>query len=188
MRSVIFFLLLILFSCTSLERRPNYLISYRENILTEKCESAQDQIPLEKDATQFFRFYSGSFGYLAYVSTLPVTVGLDLLLAARCKYGCPGDRRPFIEELFPTSTYTYEAFKDLRCPDTSYYIQKFMEISECYEKRGTKADLQKSLSQLKYLEDDYESGPSCIKIRDAQAVKKSIERVNRKLKVDLKEN
>ena len=171
-----------LFSCRSLENRSNYLISYRASILGGKCESAQDQVPLEKDETQFFRFYSGSVGYLAYVSTLPVTVGLDLLLIGRCRFGCPGNTQPFMEYLFPTSSYTYETFKDMRCPDTSYYIQKFLEISECYEKRATISSLEKSLAQLKYLEEDYNSGPSCIKIRDIQSVKSAMSRVEEKLK------
>ena len=181
-----FFVLLSFFalvSCRTLEYRPNYLIDYRESILVGKCEEAQNQIPLEKDETQFFRFYSGSVGYLAYVSTLPVTVGLDLLLLGRCRYICNEQGKPIIEFIFPTSSYTYENFKDMRCPDTSYYVQKFLEISECYEKRATRSDLEKSLSQLKYVEDDYNSGPSCIKIRDVQVVKRSRERVKGKLKV-----
>lgn len=178
------FLVLLLTSCSVSQIKHDYALSYREKIAAGNCERAQDAIPLEKDDTQFFRFYQGSIGYLAYVSSLPITVGLDMILLGRCnKYGCPDDRenKPVLEFLFPTTTYTYESSKDMRCPDTNYYIQKFLEIAECYEKRNTRASLETSMSQLTYIVDDFSNGPSCIRVRDAQVVSESKRRIEKKL-------
>lgn len=110
-------------------------------------------------------------------------------MLGRCRYGCPdngyGARlltwQQSVEMLFPNSVNTYEATKDMRCPDTSYYMLKFLEISECYEKRGDKESLKKSYDQLKYVDDDYENGLSCVRVRDAKVIKDSLERVKKKL-------
>lgn len=146
--------------------------------MSGECEKAQNTIPLEKDDTQFLRFYQGSIGYLAYVSLLPVTVGLDFALMGRCKYGCPHEENEaFMETLFPTSSYTYESTKGMRCPDTSYYVNKFVEIAECYERRNNKEALTESLNQITYLDEQYENGPTCINIRDAQIIKETKKRL-----------
>lgn len=143
---------------------------------------AQEQIPLEKDDTQFLRIYQGSIGNLAYISTVPITVSMDFMILGRCEYSCPeADYKPFIEVLFPTSTYTYEYTKDMRCPDTSYYIQKFLEVSACYENRADRESMQRAFSQLKYLDDQFEEGPTCIQHRDAQVIKSIRKRVGDKL-------
>ena len=175
--------LTLLFSCASLRNFHPYVSEYRENIVAGNCERAQNHIPLEKDYTQFFRFYQGSMGYIAYVSTLPVTVGIDLLLLGRCKFGCPTEsEKSVLEALFPTSSYTYEYSKDLRCPDTSYYIQKFLEVAECYEKKADIESLKKSLNQLEYLSNEFESGPTCTKFRDFQVIKDAKKRVEKKIR------
>lgn len=182
MKIAVLLLFGIMVSCSS---KPNklYTTSYRQSIVEGECEYAQNNVPLEKDDTQFLRIYQGTIGYVAYVSTLPVTVGLDFILMGRCRYGCPNETKnmTYFEMLFPTSVYTYESTKDIRCPDTSYYVQKFLEISECFEKRADKVSLQKSLDQLDYLVNEFENGPTCIRIRDADVAKKSRERVIQKI-------
>lgn len=174
--------ILLLSSCSVSRIKHDYALSYRDKIAAGNYEGAHDAIPLEKDDTQFFRFYQGSIGYLAYVSSLPISVGMDMLLWGRCQYGCRYEEsKPVLELLFPTTTYTYETSKDMPCPDTNYYVQKFLEIAECYEKRNTKASLETSMSQVTYLVDDFSNGPSCIRVRDAQVVNESKKRIEKKL-------
>jgi hypothetical protein len=147
-----------------------------------KCEEAQEKIPLEKSNTQFLRFYQGSIGYMATISVMPATMVLDFILMGRCRYSCSENQNEsFLVNLFPTTTFTYEHTKDMRCPDNSYYIQKFIEVAECYEKRGDKISLEKALSQLNFLEEEYNSSFTCIQIRDGQIIKLIKERINKKM-------
>lgn len=182
MRFILILCLTVITSCSSFSQKPSYAIKYRQNIKNGECEKAQETIPLEKDDTQFLRFYQGSIGYLAYISLLPVTVGLDFVLMGRCQYGCryQPDKK-FLEFLFPTSTYTYESTKGMRCPDTSYYVNKILEIAECYEKRNIQVALIESLNQISYLDHEYENGPTCISVRDAQVIKETKERLTKQL-------
>lgn len=179
------FIPLILFnSCASLKSYGDYGMSYQKHITAGKCEAAQEQIPLEKDETKYLQFYQGALGYLAYVSTIPVTVGFDLIVLGRCRYICPEQgTKPELEIIFPASTYTYEHTKDMRCPDTSYYAQKLLEISKCYESREDEASLQKARDQLRFIEESYESlGPSCLKLRDYKSIVAIRVRIDEKIK------
>ncbi|MBO9666890.1 MAG: hypothetical protein J7501_08760 [Bdellovibrio sp.] len=81
------------------------------------------------------------------------------------------------------SAYTYEATKDMRCPDMSYYVQKFINVSECYERRADNDSLKKSREMLEMLRVRYESGPTCIRSRDYQVIKKYQELINKKLEI-----
>ncbi len=173
-----------LIGCSSIHdsSRTYYPNKFRENIAAANCEAAESQIPLEKDSTQFVRIYQGTIGYMAYASTVPFTVGVDLLLMGRCRFGCPSEEREkeFLELLFPTSTYTYEYTKGMRCPDTSYYAQKFLEVADCYERRGDEHSLKTVHQQLKFTEESFESGPSCMTVRDYQTIVVMRKRIEKK--------
>ena len=180
---LIFFGLLFCFSCASLNEKNTLNINYRNYLSENKCEMAADEIPLEKDNAQYLRLYQGTLGYLAYFYSLPLTIGFDFLLMFRCKYGCPAEdkNKTVIEYVFPTTTYTYEQSKDMRCPDTSYYAQKFLEISDCYGRLGDKKSLKFAIDQIRFIEASYNSGPSCLKIRDFQAIRATRERLENQL-------
>lgn len=179
-----FLLILLLWpSCSSLKGSGHYKIEFRENLAANKCEEAQNQVPLEKNDTGFLRFYQGTIGNAAYVSTVPITLGMDFLLMFRCQYVCPeANRKPFLEVLFPTSMLTYESSKDMRCPDTSYYVEKVLEIAECYARRGDALSLKIAVDQLNFVVHEYNrSGPSCLKIRDYEAVVATLDRLTNSL-------
>lgn len=162
----------IISSCVSKTRVNSYVEKYEKSLDKKECEIAESQIPLEKDETKYIRLYQGAVGFVGYLGSVPLTVGLDLLLLGRCRYTCIRREEEFLETIFPTSTYTYENTKDLRCPDTSYYVLKVIEISKCYESRGDKKSLEYAISQLNLIEDSYKSyGLSCLKLRDFNLIK-----------------
>lgn len=174
--------------CVSMKQeQSNFPLEYRDNIANGRCEAAQARIPLEKNDSEFMRLYQTTLGYAVYISTLPVTVGLDALLMQRCRVGC--HNLPINEALFPLSSRSYEYTKGLRCPDTSYYVQKYLEIVECYERRGDIASLEVAIDRLNYIKTEYNSGPSCLALRDYRVVDSSLDRVNEKLTfLNLKSN
>ncbi len=156
-----FLLLFILYSCSSVNEDHSFAKKYQEAIFENDCETAQNNIPLEKDDTKYMRFYQGSMGYLVSIPMLSVTSLLDMMLMGRCQYGCPSTEqdKDMLEFLFPTTSWTYETTKELRCPDNSYYVNKFIEVAKCYEKRGDIDSLKTAQGQLSYLNEKYESGP-----------------------------
>ena len=174
---------LLLFGCASFHTNKKYAKEYRDSIQNKDCEKAQEIIPLEKDDTKYIRFYKTTLGYTASLSILPTTMILDLLLLGRCRYGCPQEdkQKELIEILFPTTTFSYEHTKDLRCPENSYYLQKFIEVVECYEKRDDLKSLEKSFSQISYLSKTYHSPATCIQVRDGQVIDHLQERIAKKL-------
>jgi len=175
--------LLLLPSCASLNSSSYYAIEFKENLAANKCEAAQNQVPLEKNDTEFLRFYQGAIGNAAYISTVPVTLGMDFLLMFRCRYVCPeANRKPLLEVLFPTSMFNYESSKNMRCPDTSYYVGKVLEIAECYGRRGDSLSLKIAVDQLNFVVHEYNrGGPSCLKIRDYEAVVATLDRLSNSL-------
>jgi len=163
--------------------RNEHANSYRGHISEGKCEKAQETIPLEKSNNKFMRYYKGAMGYLTTIPLIAVTVPVDLILMLRCRYGCPKaeKRKKILEFMFPTTSWTYETSKPQRCPDNSYYINKFLEIASCYENRGDKNSLAIAYDQLDNLSQSYDSTFTCIQIRDGQVIKEQRFRVLLKL-------
>ncbi len=54
--------------------------------------------------------------------------------------------------------YAYENTKDMRCPDNSYYVQKFIEVAESYNSAFT-----------------------CVQAREGQIIKAAKERIKKKI-------
>ncbi|QDK37953.1 hypothetical protein [Bdellovibrio sp. NC01] len=169
---------LFLLSCISEEKKSSVDL-FTTQIQENKCEEAEARIPLETDQNQFISLSKKSFGYVVYGATVPVTVGLDVLLAIPCV-----NLSGFCKKGDPifVSPVVYEKTKDLRCPDTRYYVNKVMELSSCYEKRGDRGSLLKSLDLVNAIVERYDDGPTCVSDRDAESAKKLQLRVHGKMR------
>ena len=179
-RSFFILLTVALSSCSTVDKQRQYSLDYERYIQAGQCKDAQEVIPLEKDDSNVLRFYQGSIGYISSVGVLSASVLLDLILLGRCRYGCSDRDKEILDILFPTTTWTYEATKDMRCPDNSYYIRKLLEVARCYEDQNSVYSLAQAHEQLQQLLERYDDGPTCIQNRDAQVIKMSIARVNHK--------
>lgn len=178
------FVLVLFVSCANVIKNSPNALKFRDHIYKGECKEAQDRIPLEKSETGLLRFYQGSLGYLASTSMVPITLTLDMILLGRCQYGgCKMPEDGTIHgQLFPSTTWTYEATKNIRCPDTSYYVQKFLEIAECYEKKEDIFSLNQSLAILGELKKNYEDYFTCIQSRDGILIESAHKRVTGKMK------
>lgn len=174
-------ILLILISCSSPKKATNYHVKFRKLIKEQQCSSAQKVIPLEKDETKALRFYKGTIGYVGSLSVMGATVMLDVILMMRCRYGCNERDRTFLETLFPTTSFTYEHTKDMRCPDNSYYVNKLIEVAECYERKDTFKDDEEALSLLRFLRKQSETSATCVKKSDRKVVLSNIWRIEEKI-------
>ena len=182
MKNLIYiFIFLLIISCRSIYKPRGHALDYRRAISYGHCEDAQKTIPFEKDNKNVMTFYQGSIGYLVSATFLPVTVALDIILISRCRYGCNDKELKTMDILFPTSTWTYESTKDFRCPDNSYYVQKFLEISSCYSSRNKKEDLKQAKAILDYLNDSFDSPMTCISRRDGAVIKDQLKTVNERI-------
>ncbi len=178
----IIILLLLFASCSSVHESRSHAKAYAQAIYQNQCEEAQNAIPLEKDNSQFIRFYQGTMGYMISIPMIAVMPLVDFYSMGRCQYGgCTSRDKSLGELLFPTTNWTYEATKDLRCPDHTYYLHKFVEVASCYEKRNDEASLIIAYSQLSSLNKAYDIGFTCTQNRDAQVIKEQLSRVKEKL-------
>ncbi|WP_142696471.1 hypothetical protein [Bdellovibrio sp. NC01] len=160
-------------------------ISYQDQISWGNCELAEEKMLQEKEETKYLSFYQNTIGQLGYVCSLPITLTLDAAFIIGCPkgaIGCVDPKKPFMQNMFPYSYQSYEVLKDVRCPDTDYYVQKSLAVAQCYEKRTDEASLKKSLALLDSILINYNSYvPTCIRDRDAIVVKDAHDRVMSKI-------
>jgi hypothetical protein len=171
------------FSCAAIDKRNSHAIGYRDHLVAGRCEAAGESFRRDRISFNDYRFFQSAVGHVAYLGTVPVTLYLDVFAMQRCRYGCLSETsfKGLLETLFSFSTNSYEAMKELRCPDTSYYILQHLEVAECFERRGDLASLEESLKSLQNLEQFYSGPVSCLRVKDLQVIQRAILRLKMKL-------
>jgi hypothetical protein len=169
-----FLIILIHISCTSSSEQMDYKNMYELAISNGQCSIAQQTIPLEQNQREKFALIESSGAYVITVGASAVTSIFDLLIMGRCQYGmCNDEESSALKALFPATYKLWEVSDDHRCPNNSYYINKFIDTAECYLNRGTEKGQQSGHLLIKNLYESSHKPFNCISLKD----KKRIERV-----------